>query len=165
MSESKRSGEGPRAPPRGELPVESLSVAAGLSVEELEVLRGVLAREMLDATDVLFREGDPGDQLYLLARGKISIAIRGADGSRGVMTYAPGAMLGEASLLEGAPRPATATAAADSVAYSLSRASLDALAAAHPALASKLLLNLGRHLSGRLRQAPDVLRNLSDSSG
>ena len=165
MSESKRRGEGPRAPPQGELPVESLPVAAGLSAEELEVLRGVLAREMLNATEVLFREGDPGDRLYLLARGRISIAIRGADGSRGVMTYAPGAMLGEASLLEGTPRPATATAAADSVVYSLSGASLDALAATHPALASKLLLNLGRHLSGRLRHAPDVLRKLSDSSG
>lgn len=165
MSESKRSGEGRRPLPQGELPVESLPVAAGLSAEELEVLRGVLAREMLDATEVLFREGDPGDRLYLLARGKISIVIRGADGSRGVMTYAPGAMLGEAALLEGTPRPATATAAADSVVYSLSGASLDALAAAHPGLASKLLLNLGRHLSGRLRHAPDVLRKLSDSSG
>jgi CRP-like cAMP-binding protein len=61
-------------------------------------------------------------------------------------------MLGEATLLEGAPHPATATAAADSVVYGLSRKSLDALAAAHPALASKLLLNLSRHLSGRLRQ-------------
>ena len=165
MSESKRSGEGRRATPHGELPVESLSVAAGLNAEEVEVLRGVLQREMLNATEVLFREGDPGDRLYLLARGKISIAIRGAGGSRGVMTYAPGAMLGEATLLEGAPRPATATAAADSVVYGLSRESLDALAAAHPALASKLLLNLGRHLSGRLRQAPDWLRKLSDSSG
>jgi len=165
MSESKRRGEGRRASPPGELPVERLPVAAGLGAEELGVLGGMLEREMLDATEVLFREGDPGDCLYLLAHGKISIAIRSADGSRGVMTYAPGAMLGEASLLEGAPRPATATAAADSVVYSLSRASLDRLAAAHPALASKLLLNLGRHLSGRLRHAPDVLRKLSDSSG
>lgn len=165
MSESKRSGEGRRAPPPGELPVESLPVAAGLSAEELAVLGDVLQREMLDATEVLFREGDAGDRLYLLAHGRISIAIRGADGSRAVMTYAPGAMLGEASLLEGASRPATATAAADSVVYSLSRASLDALAAAHPALASKLLLNLSRHLSGRLRHTPDVLRKLSDSSG
>jgi CRP-like cAMP-binding protein len=165
MSESKRSGAGRPAPPQGELPVAGLGVAAGLNADELEVLRGVLARQLLDPTEVLFREGDPGDRLYVLARGRISIAIRGTDGSRGVMTYAPGAMLGEASLLEGAPHPATAAAAADSVVYSLSRASLDALAASHPALASKLLLNIGRHLSGRLRHAPDVLRKLSDASG
>jgi CRP-like cAMP-binding protein len=165
MTDWKRSGEGHLAPPPGELPVEGLAVAAGLDAGELEILRGVLEREMLNATEVLFREGDPGDRLYLLASGKISIAIRGAGGGRGVMTYAPGAMLGEASLLDGAPRPATATAAADSVVYSLTRAALDALAAAHPALASKLLLTLGRHLSGRLRQASDIYRKLSDSSG
>jgi CRP-like cAMP-binding protein len=161
MSESKRSGGNAALP--GEMPVEGLPVAAGLSDEEMALLRGALAREMLNATEVLFREGDPGDRLYLLVRGKISIAIRGAGDGRGVMTYGPGAMLGEATLLEGTPHPATATAAADSVVYSLSREALDALAAGHPALASKLLLNLGRHLSGRLRQVPDVLRKLTDS--
>jgi CRP-like cAMP-binding protein len=165
MSRTKRTGVGPGAPPPGELPVEHLPIAAGLSAEELAVLAGVLEREMLNATEVLYREGDPGDRLYLLVRGKLAIAIRGAGGSRAVMTYVPGAMLGEATLLEGTPHPATATAAADSVVYSLSRGSLDELAVAHPVLASKLLLNLGRHLSGRLRRAPEVLRKLSDSSG
>jgi CRP-like cAMP-binding protein len=164
MSGSRRSGEG-RAPPEAEWPIGSLPVAAGLGAAELEVLQGVLVREMLDPTEVLFREGDAGDRLYLIARGKIAIAIRGDDGSRGVMSYTPGAMLGEATFLEGGLHTATATAAADSVVYVLSRASLDALAAVHPGLVSKLLLNLGRHLSERLRHAPDVLRKLSDLSG
>jgi hypothetical protein len=51
------------------------------------------------------------------------------------------------------------------VVYSLSRATLDSLAASHPALANKLLLNLGRHLSGRLRQTTDALREFGDTAG
>ena len=46
-----------------------------------------------------------------------------------------------------------------------SRPALDALAASHPALANKVLLNLGRHLSSRLRLTTDALRELSDSAG
>jgi CRP-like cAMP-binding protein len=68
-------------------------------------------------------------------------------------------------MLDGSKRSATAIAAEDAVVYSLSRATLDALAASHPALANKLLLNLGRHLSGRLRQTTDALRELGESAG
>jgi hypothetical protein len=39
------------------------------------------------------------------------------------------------------------------------------LAVIHPALASKLLFNLGRHLSGRLRQTTVSLRELGEPSG
>ena len=49
--------------------------------------------------------------------------------------------------------------------YSLSRTTLNALAVTHPALANKLLFNLGRHLSGRLRQTTASLRELGDSAG
>jgi sulfate permease, SulP family len=165
MSKSNGTTGDRRLGQSAEMPLEQSAVAAGLDAAELEVLRGALKREIFNATEVLFREGEAGDRLYLLARGKISIAIRAAGGGRCVMTYTPGAMLGEATLLEGTTHPATVTAAEDSVVYSLSRGSLDSLAAAHPVLATKVLLNLGRHLSGRLRQAPDVLRKLSDSSG
>jgi hypothetical protein len=49
--------------------------------------------------------------------------------------------------------------------YSLSRPALDALARSDPGLATKLLVNLGRHLSARLRQTTDTLRELVDSRG
>jgi hypothetical protein len=45
------------------------------------------------------------------------------------------------------------------------RSALTVLTASHPALANKLLLNLGRHLSGRLHQTTDSLRQLGESSG
>ncbi len=147
-----------------ELPIEQLSLAAGLEPKELEILKHLLRRQELNATDVLFREGDAGDRVYTLAAGSIAIAIRGADGERCVMTFAPGSMFGDSTVFDGTPRAATATAAEDSVVYSLSRRAIDKLAAAYPGLATKVLLNLGRHLSGRLRQMGDALQKLGGSS-
>jgi MFS superfamily sulfate permease-like transporter/CRP-like cAMP-binding protein len=148
-----------------EIPLERLAFAAGLDGGEIEALRQVLRRKELDPGETLFREGEPGDHLYLLARGAVSISIGGADRASRIVTFAPGSIFGEAAMLDGGLRSATAVVAEDAVVYSLSRSGLEQLASIHPALANKLLLNLGRHLSGRLRQTTDALRELSDGSG
>jgi len=100
-----------------------------------------------------------------LARGAVSISIGGAERASRIVTFAPGSIFGEAAMLDGGLRSATAVVAEDAVVYSLSRAGLERLALIRPPLANKLLLNLGRHLSGRLRQTTDALRELSDGSG
>jgi len=148
-----------------EIPFERLALAAGLDEAELASLRRSLRRAELDADEVLFREGEPGDRLYVLARGAVSILVQGGGQQRRIVTFAPGSVFGEAAMLDGAPRSATATVVEDAVVYSLSRRELDALARSDPGLASKLLVNLGRHLSARLRQTTDTLRELADSRG
>jgi SulP family sulfate permease len=152
--------------PRREIPLERLVLAAGLDPAELGELRRLLRRRELNADEVLCREGEPGGRLYLLAHGAVSIVIRRASGGDSrVVTFAPGSLFGEGAMLDGSKRSASAIAVEDAVVYSLSRAALDSLTQSRPALAAKLLLNLGRHLSGRLRQTTDALRELGDSSG
>lgn len=148
-----------------EIPLERLALAAGLSEDELASLRRSLRRAELNADEVLFREGETGDKLYLLARGAVSILVDGGGQQRRIVTFAPGSVFGEAAMLDGAPRSATATVIEDAIVYSLSRRALDALARSDPSLATKLLVNLGRHLSARLRQTTDTLRELVDSRG
>jgi CRP-like cAMP-binding protein/anti-anti-sigma regulatory factor len=148
-----------------EIALEDLAFAAGLEPAEVEALRESLRRRELQAGEVLFREGEPGDRLFLLARGAVSIEVGGGASANRIVTFASGSLFGEAALLDGAARSATAIAAEDAVVYCLSRPALETLAARHPAIANKLLLNLGRHLSGRLRQTTDALRELSDSAG
>jgi CRP-like cAMP-binding protein len=149
----------------GEIPLERLDLADGLDPEELSALRRLLRRAELNPDEVLFREGESGDKLYLLARGAVSIMVHGGDRQRRIVTFAPGSIFGEAAMLDGAPRSATATVVEDAVVYSLSRRALELLARSDPGLSNKLLVNLGRHLSARLRQTTDTLRALADSRG
>jgi len=148
-----------------EIPLERLAFAAGLDGGEIEALRRSLRRKELDPGETLFREGEPGEHLYLLARGAVSISIGGGGRTSRIVTFAPGSIFGEAAMLDGGLRSATAVVAEDAVVYSLSRSGLERLLSIHPTLANKLLLNLGRHLSGRLRQTTDALRELSDGPG
>lgn len=60
----------------------------------------------LNVGDVLFREGDAGDKMYVLLEGSVDVTI----GGRVVETAAPGALLGEIALIDRSPRSATVTA-------------------------------------------------------
>jgi CRP-like cAMP-binding protein len=66
------------------------------------------ASEMLrfDAGKTVFKEGDPGDTVYVVLDGKVDLRVNG----RLVETVGPGGVLGEMALIEQAPRIATATA-------------------------------------------------------
>ena len=66
------------------------------------------ASEMLhfDAGTTVFKEGDPGDTVYVVLDGKVDLRVNG----RLVETVGPGGVLGEMALIEQAPRVATATA-------------------------------------------------------
>jgi CRP-like cAMP-binding protein len=146
-----------------EIPLERLALARGLDENELAALREALTRQSMRAGETLFREGESGDTLYLLAGGAVTIALASTTGSsRRLVTYAPGAMFGEMAMLDGRARSATALVVEDAVLYRLSRVDLDALAAASPGTAVKLLTNLACDLSTNLRRTTDTLRDLWD---
>jgi hypothetical protein len=59
--------------------------------------------ERLEAGQVLVRQGDPGNQLFLLLDGLLSVEVDGT----AVAEVAPGAVLGELALLRGGRQQAT----------------------------------------------------------
>lgn len=96
---------------------------ATLSGEVVESLAGQFAEERYDTGDVLVREGDPGDRLFLIASGTAD--IHSADGKRSVFmkSLGPGDMFGELALLEpDGLRNATVTATCPVRVFSLPRA-------------------------------------------
>lgn len=65
----------------------------------------------LPAGQALFREGDPGDLMYVLISGQARVSI----GDLELETVGSGAILGEMAVIDGSPRSTTVTTTADSV--------------------------------------------------
>ncbi len=129
------------------------SLLRGLSPAQLAKVRDMMLEQQLAAGTPLFREGDPGDRVYVLTQGSISI-IGGGNGLRQrYVSYSPGVMLGELAMLDGGSRTADAVADSNSVLYALTREKFDALAETDPALSARLARNIALHLSERLRSA------------
>ncbi|WP_417512888.1 EAL domain-containing protein [Minwuia sp.] len=64
----------------------------------------------LTAGETVFREGDVGDDAYIVEHGLIEICIGTGDDQRSIATLGPGEIFGEMALIANAPRSATARA-------------------------------------------------------
>lgn len=85
----------------------------------------------------LFRQGDPGDSMYVLERGLLEVRIHDEDGALRVLDrLEPGAAVGEMALMSGRPRSADVIAVVDSKLVRLSRGGFEKLAARYPAIVS-----------------------------
>jgi CRP/FNR family transcriptional regulator, cyclic AMP receptor protein len=110
----------------------------------------------LERGDVLFREGDRGDRLYVIGEGKIKLGLTSGDGRENLLAIlGPGEMFGELSLFDPGPRTATATAVAETQLIALGHEDLTSFLSGRPAVAATMLAALAR----RLRRTNE---NLSD---
>lgn len=140
-----------REPPGGEADAARNERARLGVLERLELFaaftdgeRRALAAELTSCPfvdhDVISRQGEEADSLYILAHGRVNIF--GAQDSRGVRPLlarleAPN-YFGEMGLLTGQPRTATVIADADVLCYRLDKAGFDTILQARPALTESL---------------------------
>ena len=120
-------------------------------------LRASMTGVKLSRGQVLFKEGDAGDQLFVVVDGKLKLGTTSNDGRENLLSIlGPGDMFGELSLFDPGPRTATATAVVDSKLLALANDQVIGWVKEHPQVSLQLL---GR-LAQRLRKANDVLSDL-----
>jgi sulfate permease, SulP family len=144
-------------------PLHECVLFEGLGDRRAQIVIAHLERKQLRAGEVLFREGDPGDRLFLLTAGTVTLVSAAGRGTHRIASFESGVMFGELAMIDGLPRSATAMAEQDAELYALSRDALERLNQIDPQLPLKLLENLAHHLSQRLRQTTDQMRIVADS--
>lgn len=66
-----------------------------------------------DAGEMILREGDPGDTMFIVMDGTVRVETSGTGGTVHLAELGRGACVGEVSVITGAPRTATVTAITD----------------------------------------------------
>jgi ATP/ADP translocase/HEAT repeat protein len=87
--------------------LKSAPVFERVSGEDLAPLARVAEVESWEAGNTILRRGDPGDALYVITRGTVTIG----DDGRTIATLGAGDTIGEMAVLDNEPRVASATAA------------------------------------------------------
>ncbi|MCW2769365.1 MAG: Crp/Fnr family transcriptional regulator, partial [Aeromicrobium sp.] len=129
----------------------------GLDDEVAGALEASMASASLRRGEILFSEGDDGNQLYVVTEGKIKLGRTSPDGRENLLAIlGPGQMFGELSFFDPGPRSATATAVTDVELKSLGHEALSPVLNAHPDVAHALL----NQLAGRLRRTNEVVGDL-----
>src|SRR5215207_2274073 len=106
---------------------------ADLDAETVDALSGELTTEHLAAGTVLFEQGDVGDSMFFITKGRLGVRITSSAAAESVVDeLLPGVTVGEMSFLTGQPRAAMAYAIKDTELVRLSKVGFDLLATRQP---------------------------------
>jgi len=98
------------------VPLEESPLFSGLSEKEYKIVSLIFKPIHAAKNDIIFKEGDMGDDLFILVSGGLSASGLQSDGTqRWLFNTYPGEFFGEMSIIAREPRSATITASEDSV--------------------------------------------------
>ncbi|MGB8166451.1 MAG: glutaminase A [Chthoniobacteraceae bacterium] len=140
--------------PAIEIRPRDYDLLSGLTDDEVAIVAARFRRCAHQAGEVIIKEGDNADELYLLASGQVSVTAQLDSGRRKrLATFSAGMAFGEMALLDRAPRSATIVADTAAECDLLSLKAFTALGETHPRIKIQILENLARVLSRKLRKA------------
>jgi CRP-like cAMP-binding protein len=124
---------------------DAVPLFAGLSKQEREYLGSLLRVRQYSRDEVIFKEGDEGTGLGLIASGRVRMQLTGGNGRQVVINvYGPGEIFGELALLDGEPRSVDAIAQDAARVLWLQREDFAGLLDSHPHAAMTMLASLRR---------------------
>ncbi len=149
-------GEAARAEFLGGVPI-----FAGLAAEELERFLGAMRHRSLAGGEVLFREGDPGGELFVVESGTMGIAVSLDNGETlEIAAFGAGDFFGEMSIFEQEPRSATCYAKSPSSLLCLQGRELFRLMDSNPGGVSRVLRRMLAVTRRRLANTGDFLADM-----
>jgi CRP-like cAMP-binding protein len=109
----------------------------------------------------VFIENMPGESLFLVKKGTIRISKMFSEGDeKTLVVLGPEDIFGELAVLDGLPRSATARVAEDAELISLKKKDFERLCTEYPPLALKLITNIVKVFSQRVREANEEYRDM-----
>lgn len=113
---------------------------------------GAIARERwLEPGDALFRPGDRGGTLSIVAQGQLTVLLPELPGRAAeVADLGPGAIVGEGAFIDAAPRSAAIVASTPTLVVELEQGGFEALLRHHPNAGSRLMGVILRDVARRL---------------
>jgi len=132
--------------------LRALSLFSTLSPRELKTVDALLHQRSFIKDEVIFDQGEEGQALYIIESGLVLICRQGQPAAGRIAELGPGRLFGELALLDNSPRVAQARAAENCTLAVLFRADFLGLLQTHALIASKISLQLARHIGQRLRE-------------
>ena len=140
----------------------SVRLFRNVEAPELAVLAARLREKPLRKGQILFREGDGGDEMFLVRAGSIVISKAVTGRVEQVLArVGPGDFFGEMALFDRSPRSATVQADSDVTLLVLDRPALDKLTEESPRAAAAFHYSLVQVFIERLRASGDLVAEVT----
>ena len=113
--------------------------------------------QVVEAGRVIFKEGEPGDTMYIIQKGRIKITKRVDNVEKILMVLGKGDFFGEMALIRNTPRTATATAVDTCELLAFNRDGFLSMISKN----SNIAMNIIEKLCIRLEKADNQIRDLA----
>jgi CRP/FNR family transcriptional regulator, cyclic AMP receptor protein len=139
--------------------LKKVALFEGLSTPQLGKVAALLVERQMPAGQHIFKEGDGGDEFYVVISGKVRISkmVQGV-GEEALAILEPGAYFGEMALVDDTARSADALAHISCTLGVLKRSDFDQLMFMDKEIAYSVLWTFVRTLSVRLRETNDKIK-------
>jgi CRP/FNR family transcriptional regulator, cyclic AMP receptor protein len=133
-----------------------------LTADELERICKLIFLRAYAEGRTLFFEGTPGEVMYLIHAGRVSIVKTGKDKQEITLaTLEPGSFFGEMSILDAQPRSASARIVKDAELVVITKKAFDQMLETDPGITSKILVALLKTVFARLRSTDEKFKALN----
>lgn len=135
---------------------------AAMDSADCRVLFANAKRRSYAAGQTIFAEGEPGNMVMLIEKGRVEVSVTSMSGRKSVLAHmGPGEVLGEIAALDGGTRSADTVAASAVEGLALSRKNILAFVAERPNVAQAIITELCR----KVRNASDMFTTQSVTEG
>jgi len=139
--------------------IQALSLFSTLSPRELKVVDGLLHERTYLKDEIVFDEGEEGQALYIIMSGSVIICRQGQPVGGKLVELGAANVFGELALLDDVARAAQARVLENCTLAVFFRDDFLSLLQTHAVIASKISLQLARHIGRRLRQTVGTVTN------
>ncbi|HEV8574408.1 MAG TPA: ATP-binding cassette domain-containing protein, partial [Dehalococcoidia bacterium] len=126
--------------------IRRIPIFASCSEEAISSITTLLEPASANAGDVIFHEGEAGDEMYIVGGGHLRVVSDAATEKVVFSHLGPGEFFGEMALITGASRSAAVVATTDAVLWRLRRPAFEALQNQHPEISREINRILGERV-------------------
>jgi len=138
--------------------LKDIQYFSGLGPAELESIRKLVFEQTADRAEMVFWEGEPAENMYLVASGAVKVFETSAEGKEQILSIVrPGESFNDVPIFDGGPNPASARAMGPVILYGIKKQDMGAILQDHPQIA----LNVIKVLARRVRQLVSLVEDLS----
>src|SRR5947207_14637069 len=132
-----------------------VSLLVGINDEAFGLLASLATESRVSPGHVIVHQGELGTKLFIIARGEVRVLRQGRNRDLEVARMMEGDFFGEMCILEHLPRSASVQAVTETHLVLLSYAAFEILFDQMPLEHHRVLSNIARSLSARLRKLGD----------
>ena len=138
--------------------LKKVELFSGLSLDELQAVAAICREKSLHPGEVIARQGDPGDEFYIVTAGFVAVVIAG-EPEKVIVNLGKGQSVGEMALIDQGPRSATVRAVSEpTIIQAITQSDFEKLCNQDTRIGYVVMRNIAVDLSFKLRQ-----RHLSEN--